>query len=449
MMELVDMRDLKSRPPRVLVRPQVRVIFLCILLTHISDKSSSNFLGLINLLNFPQYCVIIDAWALHLAFVLLIVFILLNDLFFLTPSIIWGFSYFSMYFYLIIIVSIALYSLSVVKDAVHSNKFSKNSSFNYLTGLDLSSLFTSFLLVAFLINLLWTHQSVTVWFGNLFFTAFQSKLIFLVLFFFYLYLISSLSAIYISSRETYEYYITCFNFFIWILLLFCANSVFTVIFFIEILSTLILLLLISGAFSTTYYYNNLNLNMFNYFSLNTPLFFFQSVLYFFWISLISSLNLFLFLILFYLKFLTYDWFLIEFIFFFYITTNSFKDLFVLIFVWLNFLFCIFLKCGLVPFYFWKPIFFKGLPLHVLFFYVSFFYFFIFLFFCFFLLNYLNQIFFFFIAVNVFFLFTGIILLLFILNEAYYLKSFIALSSILNSLFVFLTLNGTNFFFFMI
>jgi hypothetical protein len=38
---------------------------------------------------------------------------------------------------------------------------------------------------------------------------------------------------------------------------------------------------------------------------------------------------------------------------------------------------------------------------------------------------------------------GFLLLLFILAEAFYLKTFLALSSILNTLFVFLALSGTN------
>jgi len=38
---------------------------------------------------------------------------------------------------------------------------------------------------------------------------------------------------------------------------------------------------------------------------------------------------------------------------------------------------------------------------------------------------------------------GVLLLMFILCEAYYLKTFLALSSILNTLFVFLALSGVH------
>ena len=232
-------------------------------------------------------------------------------------------------------------------------------------------------------------------------------------------------------------------FFFWIHFIFFANTIFTFIFFIEIISTLISLLIITSVFSTTYFYNNLNLNFHNYFNNTTPFFFVQMLLYFFWISLVSSLNLFFFLILFYLKFLTFDWFFFEFIFIYIINVSDLKDIFFIVIIWFNLLFCIFLKCGLVPFYFWKPIFFKGMPTHSLFFYILFFYFFIFLFFLIFFLSYLSEIFYFFIGVNICILLTGFFILLFILCEAYYLKAFLALSSILNTLFVFLALNGTS------
>ena len=65
----------------------------------------------------------------------------------------------------------------------------------------------------------------------------------------------------------------------------------------------------------------------------------------------ASLNLFLFLIYFYFKLLTFDWYLLEHIFFFIINTSSTKDIFALALVWFVLIFSIFLKCGLSPFFF--------------------------------------------------------------------------------------------------
>ena len=101
---------------------------------------------------------------------------------------------------------------------------------------------------------------------------------------------------------------------------------------------------------------------------------FKKSVFFFWISLVASLNLFLFVTFLYLKFLTFDWFLIEALFSYIISLSNLKSVFYIALGWFNFLFCIFLKCGVVPFYFWKPIFFKGTPLHALLFYIVFYYF---------------------------------------------------------------------------
>ncbi len=364
-------------------------------------------------------------------------------MFFISFSCLWSFSYFFIYIYTIVIFSIILYLIPSLKDIISYNKFKKNTNFEYLTGFDLFWLFLTPFFIFLIINFSWSSLIISAWFGNLIFSSFQYKISFLVLFIFYVVLNIYLTSFYFSSKEIYDYFITCFNFFFWVLFLFSSNTIFTFIFFIEILSTLIMLLLITSSFSTTYFYNNLNLNLHNYFNNTTPFFFIQMLIYFFWISLISSLNLFFFLILFYLKFLTFDWFIVEFIFFYIINLSNFKDFFFIFFVWFNLIFSIFLKCGLVPFYFWKPIFFKGMPLHSLLFYILFFYFFIFLFFIYFFLIYLNDIFYFFISINILILLIGFFILLFILCEAYYLKAFLAMSSILNTLFVFLTFNSTN------
>ena len=372
-------------------------------------------------------------------------------MFFISFSVLWSFSYFFLSIYVIVIFSLILYVIPSLKDIINYTKFKKNNNFEYLSGFDLYWLLLTPILLFVLINFSWSSYSISAWFGNLIFTSFQYKISFLVIFIFYLILTVYSTSFYFSSKEIYDYIITCFNFFFWILFLFTSNTIFTVIFFIEILSTLIFLLLITSTFSTTYFYNNLNLNLHNYFNNTTPFFFVQMLMYFFWISLISSLNLFFFLILFYIKFLTFDWFLFEFIFFYIINLSQIKDVFFIILVWFNLLFSIFLKCGLVPFYFWKPVFFKGIPMHALFFYIVFFYFSIFLFFIYFFLIYVNEIFYFFIGINICLLIVGFFILLFILCEAYYIKAFLAMSSIVNTLFVFLALNGTSitdFFFFL-
>ena len=139
-----------------------------------------------------------------------------------------------------------------------------------------------------------------------------------------------------------------------------------------------------------------------------------------------------------LKFGTFDWYIVENVFHYLSFIAPLKDLVSGAFVWSFILLSIFLKCGIAPFFLWKPAFFNGIPIQNLFFYVSFFYFFIFLFFLYFLLNYFSFIFYFYIYVPAIFIFFGLFITLSLLFESFYLQVFIAISSILNSLLILLT-----------
>lgn len=141
--------------------------------------------------------------------------------------------------------------------------------------------------------------------------------------------------------------------------------------------------------------------------------------------------------------MTFDWFLAEHIFYYLCSISDLKNLFYLGLNWFNLMFCLFLKCGLAPFYFWKPKFFKGIPMHALYTYIFFFYFFLFLFLIYFLVFYLGDVFLFNRYINLVMLSAGVVTLIFILYESYYLKAFFAISSILNSLLVFLAITNTT------
>ena len=251
------------------------------------------------------------------------------------------------------------------------------------------------------------------------------------------------STLYFSSREVYDYIITTYSFCYWLILLFMANSIFSVVFIIEVISTLILLLIVTSVFSTAFFYRNLNLSFGHIIQQTTPYTYLQSLLYFFWVSLISSLNLFLFFLLLYTKLLTLDWFLLEYIFTYFVTVSNVHDIMSVGLYWLIMLFCIFLKCGVAPLFLWKPTFFKGIPVYTLFFYICFFYFFLFIFFIYFLTVYFAEIFYFFNFITLTFVLFGLIILLGIVCESFYLKIFMAISSILNSLFVLLTLTSNH------
>ena len=290
-----------------------------------------------------------------------------------------------------------------------------------------------------LVNFSWSSIDISAWFGHVIFSSFQSKCFTLLNLSFLTFLGVFTQTTYFSSKEIYDFVITTFSFFYWLFLLFCSNSIFSTIFVIEVLSTLILLLIITSTFSSTYFYRNTNLSFGHLFQQTTPFSYIQSILYFFWVSLISSLNLFLFCLFFYIKILTFDWYLIEHIFNYVVLNSSSKEILTLSFSWYILIFCLFLKCGIAPLYIWKPTFFKGIPFYTVFMYVCVFYFFLFLFVIHMLTSYFSDVYYFYSVTSITFILVGLLMLLSFVCETFYLKSFLAVSSLLNSLFVFLAI----------
>jgi len=125
-------------------------------------------------------------------------------MFFITFSILWSFTYFFQFIYIISIFSILLYIIPTIKDIINYNKFKKNNSFDYLTGFDLYWLFLTPLFLLILINLSWSSCSFSAWFGNLIFTSFQYKFSFLIIFFFYLILTVYSTSFYFSSKPLHS-----------------------------------------------------------------------------------------------------------------------------------------------------------------------------------------------------------------------------------------------------
>jgi len=364
-------------------------------------------------------------------------------MFFITFSSLWSFSFFFVLTYITLILSVISYILPIVTSYTKYTLSKNKSNFSFINGFDLIFVYsTPYILLLLLLNI-WVAPSISSWFGHIVFTSFQIKISYLIFINFIVSIILFSTTTYFSSREIYDYIIVTFSFCYWIIMLFASNSIFTTIFVIEVLSTLIFLLIITSTFSSTFFYRNVNLSFGHIFQQTTPYAYLQSILYFFWISLISSLNLFLFFLLLYTKLLTLDWYLMEYIFLYFIQVNTLKEIFTLGIAWLIMIFCIFLKCGIVPLFIWKPTFFKGIPIYTLFFYICFFYFFLFLFIIHFLTSYFSSIFYFFSIITFIFVLFGLICLFFIICESYYFKAFMAISSILNSLLVILALSTTH------
>jgi hypothetical protein len=363
--------------------------------------------------------------------------------FFLTFSHVWSFAYFFVILYVTFVFLVKFYLLANLRDFTQHNQFKNGSDFSYLTCFDLLGTLLPSIFIFLCVNLGWTGPVIFAWFGHLVLSSIQYKVFYWIIALFTLVWVTYSTSFYFTSTEIYDYSIVTYFFAFWILLLFYSTNLFSFIFFIEILATLIILLLITSTFSTSYFYSTTTFSTHSYFQQSFPFALIQTLLFFFWVSLIGSLNLFLFLILFYVKLVTFDWALVEVLFQYTVNVGSLKDLFYISLAWFNFLVCIFLKCGLAPFYFWKPTFFKGMSLHALFFYLTFFYFFLILYFAYVLIILLNEVFYFNIFINILLLSSGLVLLTVTLLESYYLKAFFALSSILNTLLIFLALSSLN------
>lgn len=349
----------------------------------------------------------------------------------------WAIFYFTYFIYVFFAISASVYLLSNLPTYLFSNQ----STFFSVNGLDLLRLFLSFLLLLLLMHSSWSGPSLVAWFGHIEFSHFQFKFLYILYFFFTTYLVVFLSTHHLSSLNTFDYLITILNFFLWVTLMPFSNNLFTFIFFLELISAAITLLLVSSSFSSYHFYNNLSFNKHSYFSTSTPTAFLQTLMFFFWITLVSSLILFLSVITFYLRYFSFDFNILTSIFTFLLFTTSTYSLMTLSFSWFLFLVAVSVKCGLLPFYLWKPSFFKGMTISALFFYVYVYYFTVFFLFIYVLCGYFHELFAFYVAFALALVVIATLGLTSLMFESLYLKSFLALSSILNSTLVLYALCG--------
>jgi hypothetical protein len=347
------------------------------------------------------------------------------------------------FIYLILLVVILFYRINNI---LYNYKASLKYKFLnwYVSGALISNIvFYMFSYVLLLILIIYGPIS-SLWYSHLIVDNLQFKINLAVIFLFLLILyLLNLNIVYISTN-IYDFLIVFINLFFWIYLLFYANNLFTIIFFFEILAVLIMLLSSSSLF-----YNNLYLKKINFFnnlytSNNLPFYQVASLIYFFWISFISSVNLFFYLLFFIYYFNTIDLFFLEFVVNYLKIFFNLFDFITYFFIWFGFIFCIFLKCGLVPFFIWKPNFFKGLSYIYLYIYITFYYFFLFIFLLLFFIYYFLELFNLFIYINLIILVIGLLMLVSLLFNLTYVKSFFAISSILNTLFIFITLLSFNY-----
>ena len=194
-------------------------------------------------------------------------------------------------------------------------------------------------------------------------------------------------------------------------------------------------------FTSAHFYNLTSYSKHTYFHHSYPTSVLQTLLIFFWMMLVSSLLLFLFLLLFYTLILTFDLNLISSFFTFLVASSEILSLTSLSLTWFLFIICVFIKGGVVPFYIWKPSFFKGISYTALFFYIYVYYFSLFVYLVYWVFFVLNELLLVYIYLLIGLVSLGSVVISGVLFESFYIKAFLALSSILNSLIVFFAITS--------
>jgi hypothetical protein len=362
----------------------------------------------------------------------LVVYLCTYEFMFLTQSLTWGIFFLTVISYLLIVFSISTYLVSLFFDLRYVKNLSRSSKYVNISGNSSIPFLFSFLLLLLLWTSLWSGPCVTSCFGHLMFSSFERKILMLITVSFLLYLVVYLSGSDFSNLQSFDYLITLYHLTYWLFFLFMSTNILTTAFVIEVLTSLIMLLLVTSFNCSTYSsqdsLRSTKVSMVKIF--NTT--YLYTILTFFWTSLISTLILFLFVILFYSKYFTMDWSLIDTLSSYFLNCSLFFELSSISFSWSFVILSIFIKCAITPFYFWKINFFKGMSVSLLFYYISVFYFILFFYFLYLIVTLFTDLLFFNLFLFMLIVLLSTVLTPFILYETLNIKSFLALSSIMNS-----------------
>ena len=363
---------------------------------------------------------------------------------YITVAQLWTLTIFSHLTYIIFLTSVIVYSLPVISQWRERLGFRRNTKmFEFVSPIALLWVKLTLITTLLVSNTLWIMPATTAWFGHIAISSFSWKMYFIVTVSYVAVMLVQSYTLYLSGRIVYDSFLANLQFLYWSVLLFFVNTLYAALFILEVLSSLVFVMIISSTYSTSYAYRNTNLSFGHSFHLNTPHTHLQSLLYYFWVSMVAALSLFLTCLYLHITLLTTDWFLLETVLHHTLVLGSTHEILSGGFVLFLLLVCLFLKCGIVPLFYWKPTFFRGLSYGALFFYVTFFYLFVFLFTIHLLTSNMADIVSYYPAVLLILVVAGLTTLLFILCEAYYIKPFLAMSSTLNSLLVLIAIASTH------
>lgn len=353
---------------------------------------------------------------------------------FIHSSLTWQLLIFFTTLYSLLIITFLCYVLPICTTSIFNTtlNITKNSYYAYLSGNNLLKLFITPILLIIFVNILWTNFQLMPWFAHITINMFQIYSTFWILFFFTSITILLLTKLNVLTFTNSDYLLTIYQFLFWMWLLYASNNLLTFIFLIEIIGVLVTLLVTTSTFSLTNVENVFKKNSTSYFNDNLPTTFLISLLFFFWISLISSITLFIFISFFFVKIPTFEWGTIESLTLYLLTITNVKTSFSLNSSWLIFITCLLLKCGIFPFFAWKPSFFKGISIMSIIFYVYFYFTLLLILLIEVLLNLTHELFYSTISPLTILLLCGTLIFSTTLLNTHYVKTFIAFSSILNT-----------------
>lgn len=341
-------------------------------------------------------------------------FFILNSIF---SKLTYFVSFLSVIFYIVILTIIFFIKILYLND---NFKIKSNVVFKF-------NLIIIFLI--FTITVLYTNLSINIFYSHIVFTSNAKFFFYFIIFYFFIsniFLIIFVNKNFINSIELGSILIFLL---LWTLFIFLINNFFSFIFIIELMSLsafLILILFFNPNSSYNFFFKNSN-------SRENIIIFFNAFLYIFWISFLSIINLFLFIYLLLKSANSVDFFLIDFIFLLNTINNTQLTFFYNFYIFFIFNFSFFLKLGLVPFFIWKPYFFKSLPYKFIYIYVTIVFFFLFIFFINLLISSFSYFIINYFLLYIVFFFLSFFMIFFVIFNNYNIKIFIATSSILNSI----------------
>lgn len=341
-----------------------------------------------------------------------------------------------------------LFNKNIRLDDTIKNKDSVKQTFNnfydsYYVFFRFINIFLLYITVLQMISNSYYYSYTTLNYGyslHLFNISYVYNQLILILFFFTLIIFKTLLKQ--GTVKNFEYYIGLLFFFFCLYLYLNINNILLLVFLLEVQSTVIIYL-ISSSFNL--FKNN---SLESYTRLNNlnsqPVWYFNSLIYQFWVSFIGAVLL-IYGILTLFRFANFvEWINLNIYFFF--LTFSWYHLFSLQYlnIWLPLILGLFLKIGVVPFFFWKPEIYKNLTSTILFLYMTVYLFsllflFIVMFNSYFVL--IKEWFYLYLYIASIFTLIFVTLYLYSIVEV---RTFLAYSSVTHLSFIFLALSTNNY-----